>query len=550
MDQQAPISMLICGNDRSDPLRRLRSYLDTIPHLHTDVSRKLPADPSRWQVIACGPETLSDEQSERLTGHVRSGGGWLMFVDPGLRNIPSLFGAQPEPGGPTCEMRVLFSKHDHPLALRLPDAIYVQGHFQPLVLDSDDAEMILYTDWQSTHRAVLVTRSYGDGSTACTTLTDVDHPVVRQILYRLICQLGRRHITGKCIGIGLLGYAPSVGQYHGQGATRTPGLELRAACDLSPNRLQQARKEFPEIRTYPSAEPLAEDHDIDLVIIATPPNTHAPLAIQMMKAGKHVVCEKPLALNRPETEAMADTAQRQGVHLSCHQNRRWDVDYLAIKRVLAQGLIGDLFHLETFVGGFSHPCGYWHSDAAISGGMTYDWGAHYIDWIIGLCGGSIVSVMGTRHKRVWHDVTNADQERIQMRFENGLEAEFIHSDIAAARKAKWYLLGTQGAIVGHWRDVTEYRIDPVHYYHRHAIPATEMPPDLTVYRHEGSDKITVVKPALPKRPLFGFHDNLADHLLTGEPLIAPLEDSMRVVAVLEAAARSMDNNGRVEVLDG
>jgi predicted dehydrogenase len=215
--------------------------------------------------------------------------------------------------------------------------------------------------------------------------------------------------------------------------------------------------------------------------------------------------------------------------------------------VLAQGLIGDLFHLETFVGGFSHPCGYWHSDATISGGMTYDWGAHYIDWIIGLCGGSIVSVTGTRHKHVWHDVTNADQERIQMRFEDGLEAEFIHSDIAAARKPKWYILGTQGAIVGHWRDVTEYQIDPVHYYHRHAIPATEMPPDLTVHRHEGSDKISVIKPALPERPLFGFHDNLADHLLTGEPLIAPLEDSMQVVAVLEAAARSMDNNGRVEM---
>lgn len=549
MDQHAPISMLICGDDRNDQLRKLRSYVDTISHLHTDVSLKLPADPSQWQVIVCGPDALSNEQIDRLTDHVRSGGGWLMFVEHGVQNIPSLFGAQPEPGGPTCEMRVLFSKRDHPMAVRLPESFYVQGHFQPLALDIEDAETVLCTDWHYAHRAVLVTRSHGDGSTACTTLSDIDHPVVRQILYRLICQLGRRCITGKPIGIGLLGYAPSVGHYHGQGATQTPGLELRATCDLSADRLQQARKEFPDIRTYPSAEYLADDRDIDLVIITTPPNTHAPLAMQMMKSGKHVVCEKPLALSRAETEAMSKTAQRQGVHLSCHQNRRWDVDYLAIKQVLAQGLIGNLFHLETFVGGFSHPCGYWHSDATVSGGMTYDWGAHYIDWIIGLCGGSIVSVMGTRHKRVWHDVTNADQERIQIRFEDGLEAEFIHSDIAAARKPKWYLLGTQGAIVGHWRDVTEYQIDPVHYFHRHAIPATEMPPDLTVYRHEGSDKIAIVKPALPERPLFGFHDNLADHLLTGEPLIAPLEDSIRVVSVLEAAARSMDNDGRLEVLD-
>jgi predicted dehydrogenase len=147
-------------------------------------------------------------------------------------------------------------------------------------------------------------------------------------------------------------------------------------------------------------------------------------------------------------------------------------------------------------------------------------------------------------------VTNADQERIQIRFENGVEAEFMHSDIAAVRKPKWYVLGTRGAIVGQWQDVTEYEIDPVHYFHRHDIPATEMPPDLTIIRSDGLGNRTLVRPALAERLPFGFHANLADHLLTGEPLAAPLEDSMKVVTVLEAAARSMDNGGRVEVLNG
>jgi predicted dehydrogenase len=549
MFQHAPFSVLFCDNGRCDSLQKLLSYLSTISRVETEVSKRLPADLTPWQVIVSGSEALSHRQIEQLKRYLYNGGGWLMLAEPGIGRLPSLFGAQPEPAGPACEMRVLFSDRHHPMAVRLPEALYVKGAFQPLNLDSDDAEVVLYTDWHYTHQAVLATRNCGDGSTACTTLTDIDHPVIRQILYRLICQLGRHPASAKDMGVALLGYAPSVGPYHAQGSAGTSGLELRAACDLNPDRLQQARKEFPDIQAYPSAETLAGDHDIDLVIIATPPNTHARLAIQMMKAGKHVVCEKPLALNRRESEAMAETAQAQEVHLSCHQNRRWDVDYLAIKQIVAQGLVGELFHMETFVGGFSHPCGYWHSDATISGGMSYDWGAHYIDWIIALGGGSIVSVAGTRHKRVWHDVTNADQERIQMRFEQGLEAEFIHSEIAAARKPKWYLLGTQGAVVGHWRDITEHPIDPVHYYRRHTIPATEMPPDLTLYRHEGSDRITVIKPALPERPLFGFHRNLADHLLIGEPLVAPLTESMRVVAVLEAAARSMDNNGRVEVLN-
>jgi predicted dehydrogenase len=163
----------------------------------------------------------------------------------------------------------------------------------------------------------------------------------------------------------------------------------------------------------------------------------------------------------------------------------------------------------------------------------------------------VETVIGTRHKRVWHDITNFDQERIQIRFRDGKEAEFIHSDIAAARKPKWYLLGEKGAIVGHWQNVTAHEIDPVVYYRRHDIPATEMTPDLTVYRRHDSGSIISLKPAVPARKEFQFHANLADHLLFGEPIAAPLEDSVKVVAILEAAARSMANGGTPEeVQDG
>jgi predicted dehydrogenase len=313
--------------------------------------------------------------------------------------------------------------------------------------------------------------------------------------------------------------------------------------------LDQARRDFQGVKTCQSPESLRDDPDVELVIIATPPNTHSQLCLEMMGSGKHVVCEKPLALNRSETDALLEMAEKRRTHLSCHQNRRWDPDYLAIKQTLADGLLGDLFYLETFVGDFHHPCGYWHSHAPISGGTAYDWGAHYLDWLVSLVPEKVETVIGTRHKRVWHDVSNADQERIQIRFSSGQEAEFIHSDIAAARKPKWYLLGTEGAIVGYWQDVTTYEIDPVVYFHRHDIPATEMTPDLTVFRRHGSGQIIRQKPPIPDREIYPFHRNLADHLLTGEPIVAPLADSVKVVSILEAAARSMANGGSVEVLN-
>jgi predicted dehydrogenase len=545
-----PPTAILFVTDRDDSsLQPLLSYLQNIGHLKLNIEPQIVKDLSPYDVVVTENTAAFAGDNEQVTRFVHGGGGWLGLVKLSDKPLPQLFGAQPNPLGPEAELRVLFKNKDHPLATRLPEAIYLKGCHQPLDKTTEDVEIILYADWRYQHSPVLVHRSAGEGQVACTTLQAYDHPRIQQIFYRLLRQLAGQPISDRTLGVGLLGYAQSVGQPHGLGIEATPGLILRAACDLDKERLRQAQQDFPEVKTYDSADGLARDPEVDVVIVATPPNTHADLSLKMMAAGKHVVCEKPLALNGKETAAMVEMAEKQRVHLSCHQNRRWDVDYLAIKQALADGLIGDLFYLETFVGGFNHPCGYWHSHDAISGGTTYDWGAHYLDWVVSLMPDPVSTVVSTRHNRVWHDVTNADQERIQMRFAGGLEAEFIHSDIAAVRKPKWYLLGTKGAIVGHWRDVTSYETDPIVYFHEHDIPATEMVPDLTLYHRHHSGQIVAQKLALPEREHYLFHRNLADHLLTGEPIVAPLDDSVRVVGILEAAARSAAKGGTVEVLN-
>jgi predicted dehydrogenase len=376
-----------------------------------------------------------------------------------------------------------------------------------------------------------------------------EHPSFQQILYRVISDLAGQGPARRTLGVGLLGYSPHVGKNHGIGISATPGFDFKAVCDANPERLNQAQTDFPFANTYDSSDDFVNDPNVDFVVICTPPNTHARLSMEMMAAGKHVLCEKPLALTHRDAVAMLEMAENQKVHLSCHQNRRWDVDYLAIKQALDEGLIGRLFYIETFVGGFSHPCGYWHSHDEISGGTSFDWGAHYLDWIVSLMPEPVKSVVGTRHKRVWHDVTNADQERIQIRFEGGMEAEFMHSDIAGAPKPKWYLLGTKGAIVGYWRNVTQYEIDPLVYYHKHDIPPTEMTPELVLSQYRRSGRIVARELDLPGRQNHAIYANLADHLQFGEPILAPVEDSVRVVAILEAAARSAANGGSPETIN-
>ncbi len=543
------ISILFIKEAEDVSLSSFFTYLRSIPHIRLSELPQLPHDLSSYDIVITCNARHSDTTIDRLTQFVIAGGGWLTFVNLSEHPLPKIFGVQQDPLGPATELRVLFENAEHPLAARLPDAVYLQGRYHALRKTAQETETILYADWRYSHRSVLTYRRVGQGNVACTSLQAYSDLALQRILYRLLHQLAGRRMGENPLGVGILGYAPSVGRTHGMGAEKTPGLALRAVCDLNPDQRNRARCDFPGVQIYESAEVFADAAGVDLVIVATPPDSHARLCLQMMSAGKHVVCEKPLALNCRETDALKEMAAQHGVHLSCHQNRRWDADYLAIKQSLADGLIGDLFYMESFVGGFQHPCGYWHSHAPVSGGTSYDWGAHYLDWTVSLMPERVEAVVATRHKRVWQDVTNADQERIQVRFSGGKEAEFMHSDIAAARKPKWFLLGTEGAIVGNWRDVTSHEFDPDHYYRRHDIPATEMVPDLTVFRRHHSGDVIRIKPAIPDRDHYRFHSNLADHLLLGEPIAAPLSDSVKVVTILEAAARSMTDGGTVEVVN-
>jgi len=543
------MNILCCFSNSPSKVSSLLTYLKEISHVRLTISEKLPSDLSKFQVVITDPASAFYPSPKQLEQFVRSGGGWLGVVSGSELPISELFGVSAGRIGPESELRVLFKNHNQPLAVRLSDAVYVKGRYHPLQKLGHDVTTILHADWRYGHSPVLVCRKVDAGHTACITLQDFDNTDLKQIIYRLLRDLSGHPKTVQHLNVGILGYAPSVGEIHGIGVNATDGFKLYAVCDTNPQRLKTAAHRFPKVKIYSNAENLADDNNVDLVIIATPPNSHAKLSLRMMKNNKHVVCEKPLALNRKETDQMLQVADKMQVHLSCHQNRRWDPDYAAIKHALRDNLIGDLFYMETFVGGFSHPCGYWHSHEEISGGAAYDWGAHYLDWIVGIIPDPPESVAGFRHKRVWHDITNADQERIWIKFKGGKEAEFIHSDIAAVRKPKWYLLGTKGAIIGHWKDVDTYHIDPIVYFQQHRIPATEMTPDLTLFQRHASGQIIEQKMATPERKDYGFHKNLADHLLTGEPLVSSLKDSVKVVSILETAALSASKGGTVEPFD-
>ena len=435
---------------------------------------------------------------------------------------------------------------DHYLTRRLDPSFAVQESVYLLNGVPPDAELLWRTSWRYASYTLAYARSYGQGRIFCTTLGSdpqtQEHPVFRQMIDRAIRYASGAETQEYAKRVAMIGYG-AIGFEHGTAMSNVPGLEYALVCDRNEERLAIARGAFPGVQTCTDLEQVAEDPNIDVVIVSTPPNTHAAISLQMLRAGKHVVSEKPFCLTTAEADEMIRLAQEYQRALTVYQCRRWDPDYLAIQQVLQQKTIGDVFHVETFIGGYAHPCDYWHSHEPISGGVFYDWGSHYLDWILRLIPDTVVSVRGVEHKRVWHDVTNADHSAVYLRFAGGQEAEFMHSDIAASPKPKWYILGTQGAIVGRWRQETikmrRWSGDLI----EERLTLSEALPELYVYTRDMSGAIHEQRLMLPEPPLYAFHRNLANHLHSGEPLAVPPEESRRNIAVMEAAKRSAERGG-------
>ena len=504
---------------------------------------------------SAGP--LTPRQEKALCTFVENGGGLVcsgnaveMYHECDM--LGTVLGSVRGMYTPLCEIIVRVATLDSYLTRRVDSTFTMLASLYLLERTPPDAEVLWRTTWQYASYAVAYTRSYGQGKVFCTTLGNTPetqaHPMFQQMMARAIRYAAGANTTEKAARVAMIGYG-AIGLEHGTAISNTPGLEYALVCDRNEDRLLAARTAFPGIRTCTNLTEVAEDPNIDVVIISTPPNTHAAITMQMLHAGKHVVSEKPFCLTTAEADAMIALANDFQRTLTVYQCRRWDPDYLAIQQIVKSGSIGPIFHMETFIGGYAHPCDYWHSHEPISGGVFYDWGSHYLDWILQLIPDRVAYVRGVKHKRVWHDVTNADQANISLCFASGQEAEFMHSDIAAAMKPKWYILGEKGAIVGNWRQETiqtrRWSGDLI----EEQLAPSEALPDLVVSTRDSSGIIQQQHLVLPPAPLYAFHRNLANHLHSGEALAVPPEESRRNIMVMEAAKHSAEQGGISIALD-
>ena len=327
------------------------------------------------------------------------------------------------------------------------------------------------------------------------------------------------------IRVGLLAYG-AIGHEHNLAVQATDGLVLAAVCDTNPERIAAALELAADAATFNDAGAMLDSGTIDLVVISTPPDSHYSWAKAALERGIHVILEKPMALTTEQCDELMALADTRGLLLVVYQNRRFDRDFVTLAALIFSGAIGEVFQYDSFVGGYSKPCSYWHSDAAISGGAIFDWGSHFLDQVLAVMPGEVAHVSGINHKRQWTHVTNADHAQVTITFNDGTQATFVNSDLAAARKPKFYVLGTTGAIVGDW--------DP------QAEPAVaDLPALLTLHRPDGSSE----RLPLDDVPPNSFHVSVVEFLVDGVPMGIRASQSRDVVALMQAAEASALKNG-------
>ena len=273
------------------------------------------------------------------------------------------------------------------------------------------------------------------------------------------------------IRVGLLAYG-AIGHEHNQAVQNTAGLELSAVCDSNPERVEAALQLAPEATAFSDASEMLDSGLLDLVVISTPPNSHFHWAKESLLRGIHVVLEKPMALTAEQCDELISLASDKGLLLVVYQNRRFDADFVTMREIIRSGEIGDVYHYDSFVGGYSRPCDYWHSDAEVSGGAIFD-----------------------------------------------------HSDLAAARKPKFYVLGTEGAIIGDWDPAGEPAV-------------ADLPAVLTVHHSDGTSRTAPLNPL----PAHEFHRSIVEFLNDGTPMGVNALQSRNVVAIMQAAEQSATQN--------
>ncbi len=243
--------------------------------------------------------------------------------------------------------------------------------------------------------------------------------------------------------LGIIGYGGMAGWHHTCIEKYYEDLKVVAVYDIDEGRRNFAKDRG--LTAFESADEFLASKLFDIVLVATPNNFHCDYVCRSLEAGYHVICEKPVAMNVEELDLMEATAKKCGKVFSVHQNRRWDEDFLTVKKCIDEGMVGKPYSIESRVHGQNGVVHGWREFKVAGGGMLYDWGVHLIDQLLTLRKEKIVSVYANLHSIRTPEVD--DYFKLVMRYEDGVSAQIEVGTYTLIQMPRWYVYGDGGALV-------------------------------------------------------------------------------------------------------
>jgi len=337
------------------------------------------------------------------------------------------------------------------------------------------------------------------------------------------------------INLAIVGYG-GMGAYHAGLLKTNPLYSVKGAYDTDHARAKAAAGAG--LLAYPSYEAVGADKDVNAVLIATPNEVHPFYAEYFAGKGKHIMCEKPAAITSAEFEGMIAAAEKNGVTLMVHQNRRWDKDFVTIRKIAESGVIGGARRIESRVVGGNGVPGGWRKLIKHGGGMMLDWGVHLLDQLCHMAGGSPITKLYCDYSyRGGHECE--DGFELEITFKNGLSARVTVTTDSYLPQPRWFLYGSKGtATITDWQCNGKIAVKREYDAEIKGIAAGN---GFTKTMAPLSDS-AVIEYSLPDVPSdYGrFYSNFAAVCAcAGQPEVKNSE-ALRVLRIMEAAKRSYE----------
>ena len=344
----------------------------------------------------------------------------------------------------------------------------------------------------------------------------------------------------KKMKVAVVGYG-GMGGWHTEKLLKSDVAELAGIYDIRRERNELA--ESRGIHAYGSLRELLQDSEVELVTVAVPNDAHEDVVVKALNAGKNVICEKPVALSLESLNRMIEAAEKNHVHFSTHQNRRWDVDYLAMKQVHDSGELGKVINIESRIHGSRGIPSDWRGEKVHGGGMLYDWGIHLIDQMLMIFGFENVESVYC----ICDHITNQEVDdgfRLDLNFKNGQRATVEVGTYNFIAMPRFYMRAEKGsALITDWRE--EAQVVKCMHWHESEVLPVETAAGLTKTMAP-RDGITTDTYRVPK-PQSDVHDYYRNFIATirGEATQCVTYDQMRTDLRVILAAFESAKEGKI-----